>query len=181
VRGHRECEPNVHPARVTLHGRVDELLDAGELDDVGELALDLPAFHAEDRAVQEDVLAAGQLGVEARTDLEQAADAAADDGAAARRRRDPRQHLEQRRLPGAVAPDHAEDFALAHAEAHVAERPDLLSLLRLHAAGEPAGGARHRVPERSVGRLHLPDAVALRQFVGFDRDGHQIVSAKRGS
>ena len=39
VRGDREREPHVHPARVALHGRVDELLDLGELDDLVELAL----------------------------------------------------------------------------------------------------------------------------------------------
>ena len=36
VRGDREREPHVHAARVALHGRVDELLDAGELDDLVE-------------------------------------------------------------------------------------------------------------------------------------------------
>ena len=41
VRRDREREPHVHPARVALDGRVDELLDAGELDDVVEALLDL--------------------------------------------------------------------------------------------------------------------------------------------
>ena len=39
-------------------------------------AVDLRASHAEDRAVEEDVLAAGQLRVKAGADLEQRADAA---------------------------------------------------------------------------------------------------------
>ena len=38
--------------------------------------LDLAALHVEDRAVQEDVLAAGELGMEAGADLEQRADPA---------------------------------------------------------------------------------------------------------
>ena len=84
VRRDREREADVHAARVALHGRVDELLDAGELDDLVEALLDLAALHAEDRAVQVDVLAAGELLVEARPDLEQAADAAADLGPARR-------------------------------------------------------------------------------------------------
>src|SRR5581483_1229405 len=46
VRSDGEGEPYVHAARVALHGRVDELLDPGELDDVRELAVDLPAGHA---------------------------------------------------------------------------------------------------------------------------------------
>ena len=76
VRGDGEREAQLHAARVALDGRVDEPLDLGELDDLVELALDLPPLHAEDRAVEEDVLAARQLGMEARADLEQRADAA---------------------------------------------------------------------------------------------------------
>ena len=42
-----------------------------------ELARNLGALHAHDRALQEDVLASGQVGVEAGGDLDQRADAAA--------------------------------------------------------------------------------------------------------
>ena len=80
VRGDGEREADVHPARVPLDRRVDEPLDLGELDDLVELRVDLAPPHAEDRAVQVDVLAAGQLGVEAGADLEQRADAAAHHG-----------------------------------------------------------------------------------------------------
>ncbi len=69
------------PLRVALHRRVDELLDLRERDDLVELARDLARAHAQDRAVQEDVLAPGQLGMEAGADLQQAADPAADLGA----------------------------------------------------------------------------------------------------
>ena len=48
-------------------------LDLGEGDDLVEAAADLRPAHAEDRAVEEDVLAPGQLGVEAGPDLEQRA------------------------------------------------------------------------------------------------------------
>ena len=78
VRGDREREAHVHAARVALDRRVEELLDTRELGDLGELRLNLAALHAEDRAVQEHVLAPGELGMEARSDLEQAPDAAAD-------------------------------------------------------------------------------------------------------
>ena len=82
-----EREPDVHAARVALDRCVDEPLDAGELDDVVEAPLDLPALHPEDRTVEVDVLAAGQLLVEARPDLEQAADATTDLGPSLGRRR----------------------------------------------------------------------------------------------
>ncbi len=38
VRRDREAEPRVHPRRVALDRRVDELADAGEVDDLVELA-----------------------------------------------------------------------------------------------------------------------------------------------
>ena len=119
----RERKAHVHAARVALHGRVDEPLDAGELDDVVEALLDLPALHAEDRPVQVDVLAPGQLLVEARPDLEQAADPTADLGSPGRRRGDPRENLQERRLPRAVPTDDAQHLPLRNLERDVAGAP----------------------------------------------------------
>src|SRR5581483_4092264 len=75
----RDCEreTDLHAARVALHGRVEEAGDARELDDLVKAAHDLGAAHAEDGPVQENVLAAGQLRVEAGPDLEQRADSSA--------------------------------------------------------------------------------------------------------
>ena len=84
VGGDGEGEPHRHPARVALHRRVEEALDLGELDDLVEAGADLGPAHAEDRAVEEDVLAPGQLRVEAGADLEQRADPAGDVGLARR-------------------------------------------------------------------------------------------------
>src|SRR5438067_1399663 len=56
VRGDGEREPHVHPARVPLDRRADVVLDPRELDDLVEPARDLGAPHAQDRAVQEDVV-----------------------------------------------------------------------------------------------------------------------------
>ena len=71
MRGDGEGEPHVHPAGVALDRRVEEPLDLGEGDDLVELAADLAPAHAEDGAVEEDVLPAGELRVEAGADLEQ--------------------------------------------------------------------------------------------------------------
>jgi hypothetical protein len=188
VRRDRESEPDLHPARVALDRRVEELLDAGELDDRVELALDLGAAHAQDRAVQVDVLAAGQLRVEAGADLEQRADPPAQLGAALRRLGDPREQLQERALAGAVRADQAEHLALLHLERDVAERPDVAVLGLLLAGGaadgrprEPERGVhrvRDHVPERAV-RLELADLVALAEAVRVDDDvPHQITSAK---
>ena len=72
MRGHGEGEAHVHAARVALHRRVQKAADLAELDDLVELALDLGPRHAEDGAVELDVLAAGELGMEAGAHLEQA-------------------------------------------------------------------------------------------------------------
>ena len=110
--GDGEGEPHRHAARVALDRRVEEALDVGEGDDLVEAAADLGAAHAEDRAVEEDVLAAGQLGVEAGPDLEQRADAAGHVGPARGRLGDPREDFQQRALAGAVVADQADDFAV---------------------------------------------------------------------
>ena len=117
VGGDREGQPHVHPAGVALHRRVEELLDLGEGDDLVELAVDLTAGHPQDGAVEVDVLAARQFGVEARADLQQAADPSAQLHPAGRRLGDPREDLQQRRLPGAVAADDADDLARPNVEA----------------------------------------------------------------
>ena len=53
-------------------------LELGERDDLVEAPSDVAAGQAEQRAVQEDVLAAGQLGVDPGADLDQRADPAGD-------------------------------------------------------------------------------------------------------
>ena len=62
----RESEPHVHAGRVGLDRRVDELRELGELDDLVEALLDLALRQAEHDAVDEDVLAAGDLRMKAR-------------------------------------------------------------------------------------------------------------------
>ena len=59
-------------------GPVDRVLELGEGDDLVEALADLRALEAVDRAVQEDVLAPAEVGVEAGAELEQRADPAAD-------------------------------------------------------------------------------------------------------
>ena len=50
---------------------VDEPLELGELDDVVEALLDVVALEPEHRGVHVDVLATGELGMEAGAELEQ--------------------------------------------------------------------------------------------------------------
>jgi hypothetical protein len=95
VRGDREREAEAHSAGVPLHRRLDELFELRECDDLVELPRDLAPPHPEDGAVEVDVLAARELGVEAGADLEQRAHLAADHCAPGRRWRDAREDLQQ--------------------------------------------------------------------------------------
>src|SRR5438132_1521671 len=119
VRRDGEGQAGVHAARVMLDRRLQEFFDLGEGDDLIEPAIDLTPLHAEDRAIEIDVLPAGQLGVEAGADFQQAADAAGDLDFPLGRLGDAREDLEQRALAGAVAADDADHFATVHLEAHV--------------------------------------------------------------
>ena len=92
--GDGERQADVHAAAVALHRRVEEVLHFGEGDDLIELLPDLRAAHPEDRAVQKDVLAAGQFGVKAGADFEEAAEAAVELGPACGRPDHPRQQFQ---------------------------------------------------------------------------------------
>ena len=76
--GDGEAQAHVHARAVGLDRALDELAELGEVDDRREALLDLRLAHAQDRAVQADVLAPGELGVEARAELEQRSDPALD-------------------------------------------------------------------------------------------------------
>ena len=89
------------------------------------LASDLRALHAQDRAVQEDVLAPGQLRVEPGSDLEQRPDAAAQlhlarsVGSVTRD-----EDLQQGALAGTVRADEPQRGPARHLERHVPQRPE---------------------------------------------------------
>ena len=66
-----EGQTHVHARGVRLDRRVDEALEAGELDNLLEPLRDLAPCHSENRRVQKDVLATGELGMKAGTEFEQ--------------------------------------------------------------------------------------------------------------
>src|SRR5690606_18389206 len=107
------------------------------------LQRDLLARHPEDGPVEEDVLAARQLRVEAGPHFQQAPHAAVDLGTALRRCGDAGEDLEQRALPRSVPADDPDDLAFGDLERDVAERPERLKGYALTQAtnrrGERAG------------------------------------------
>jgi hypothetical protein len=172
VRRDREGEAQILAGRVALDGRLEHVLDAGEFDDVVEAPADLGALQSQDSPVQEYVLAPVQLRMEPRSDLEQRTDAAAHPRHAAGRDGDPREHLQQRRLPGAVASDQPDHLALVDGEAHVAKRPEVA--LGPDAVSPERG---ERLAERHV--VVGTEPVSLAHLVNLDRAHGQMRSANR--
>jgi hypothetical protein len=99
------------PVEYVRSGASMKSFQAGEGDDLVEVRLHLRVRAAEERAVEEDVLAAGELGFEAGAELEERRHRAAADRDAAARRDDARRDAQQRRLAGAVAADDAHRLA----------------------------------------------------------------------
>ena len=114
-------------------------------------------------ALRIDVLATGELRMEARPDLEQRSHPPPRPRDAGGRERDPRENLEERRLARAVQPDDADHLALGHLEAHVAQSPELLGRLP---QGPWPRERRQRLPERPIATL--ADDVALAQTLCLD-------------
>src|SRR4051794_36356056 len=71
MRGHRKGEAHEHSTRVALDRRIEKRADLGEINDLVELPENLVAPHAEDRPIEEDILAPGELGMKAGADLEE--------------------------------------------------------------------------------------------------------------
>ena len=124
--GDREAEPGEHARGVVADRRADEVAEAAEVDDLGHLLLDLAARAAEQQGVQVDVLEAGQLVVEAGAELQDRRQVPAHRRNAGGGLQDPRDHLEQRALAGAVAAHDPQRLAAVDAEIDVAQRPELL-------------------------------------------------------
>ena len=74
VRSNRKAKLDVHSARITLDRRVYELPYLGELNDLIKLLCNLFLRHAEDRAVEINVLLAGKLAMKSRSDFEHGSD-----------------------------------------------------------------------------------------------------------
>ncbi len=157
----RKRETGRHPGRVGAHRRIDELFDLRPLDDPPHAPLHLAAGEAQQRPLQHDVLAPGQLTVEAEAELEQRRDPADDEDPPCARRHHSGDQLQERALARAVPPDHPDGLAGLHLEGEVAQRlefveeepplesPDRVLLERADAFSGDAVSHRHLLePDR---------------------------------
>ena len=167
----REAQPREHPRRVPLAPGVDELGQPAELDDRVELAArSHRGVIPEDRAVEVDVLAAGEVGMKAGADLDQGrADGRPTTRVPGVGTQDATQLLEQRALAGAVVADDPERFAALRPGSRRRAAPRTRAF---RARPGPLGGRepatnqrRHQIPQR-VEDLALLEL--LPQAVGFE-------------
>src|SRR5262249_1461415 len=100
-----------HAGGIRLHWLIDELFELGEVENLFEAARRLGADDTHVRQTRKDVLAAREVRMEPGADLQERTDAAAELQRTARRARCPGDQLEERTLPGSVAPDDRDLFA----------------------------------------------------------------------
>src|SRR5262249_34739265 len=156
-----------------------ERTDVGELDDLIEAPLDFRSLHVQDRAVEEDVLAAGELRVEAGADLEQRAHPAAESCMPGGGRRDPGEDLQQRALTGAIVADHAERLALRNLEVDLTQCPEIACLGAPTPSAESFGDL---LGEQHVAASGGADLEPLAEIPDLDGDvGAHMTSAKKSS
>ena len=173
--GDREGEPQIHARRVALERSVEELRNPGELHDVIKATPYVAAAHAQDRPVQVNVLAAGQLGMKPRAHLEQRADASARPRDAGRRLGNPRENPEEGALARSVRPDDAHDLTFLDCQRNVLQGPEFMGPGAPRALAAERRGKR--LPQGHVARS-LAEAVSLPDVSHLDRRlTHQITSA----
>src|SRR2546422_5595490 len=114
MRSDGKCQAHVHTAGVMFDRGVDKLLNFGKGHYLIKLLPDLGVLHAEDRTVQKDILAPGQLRLKACAHFEQRSNPAVNVGIAFRGFSNSREDFEQSALPRSVAADDADDFAVLY-------------------------------------------------------------------
>ena len=78
IDGDGEGQADYHAARISFDRLIDEVADFGEVFDVFVALVDLAGAEAEDGAVQVDVVAAAEFGIESGAEFEQRCDAPVD-------------------------------------------------------------------------------------------------------
>ena len=126
VDGDGEAQAHVHARRIMLDRHIDVIAQFGEVQDVVKKALGLLAAEAQHRGIEIDILAPGEVGVEARAQFQQGADAAMHPDFARGGLDNAGDQLEKGALAAAVAADDAHAAPRQHVEGDVAHSPQIV-------------------------------------------------------
>ncbi len=166
--GDGKPEPHVHPGRVRLHRRVDEVLQFRELDNLVKPPADVALAEAEHDAVDEDVLAAGNLGVKSGPQLDEGRDSSLHLHGSGRGFRNAGDKLERGALPRSVPADDGVGPARGYAERHALERRKRFFGLQIlnEAALQQGALQRRELLPSGVPAVHLRDVGQLDRVHG---------------
>ena len=103
---------------------VKKLFDFSEINDLIEVPAYFHLAHAQDGAVQENILPSCEFWMKAGAYFKQTGKPATNDHLTARRTGNPRQNFEQGAFACAVAPDYADHVALIDVETNVLQGPE---------------------------------------------------------
>ena len=122
--GHGEGKAHRHAGGISAQGLIDEILQFGELDDLGSFGGELSLAEPRESAIEKNVLPAGELLVKSHTQLQQRRYAPLDGETA--RGRDGRagQEFEQGRLTSAVDTHDSQGRSGLNFEVDIAQRPE---------------------------------------------------------
>ena len=118
---HRKCQPHRHARAVGLDRLIDVIADVGKRDDVGQQGVDARAAQAQNRTIDVDVFTPGQVGVEARTQLQQRRHAAVGEHRTRAGRQYAGNDLQQGAFAAAIQADDAQRLPTVQAEADVVQ------------------------------------------------------------
>src|ERR1700754_1736340 len=124
--GDRKGKAHVHSAAVMLNWRVQEPFDLSKRDDLVTFSADFHSLHAEDRAVEEDVFAAGEFGMKSGPHLQQASDPSTQSHSTPRRVGYAAQNFEQGAFASPILADDTKDLPTLHLEINVLQSPKFL-------------------------------------------------------
>jgi len=122
--GHGEAEAGDHARGVVLEGAGGDVGEFGEVEDGVGAATGLGGGNADEDGGEDDVLAAGEFGIEAGAEFEKGRDAAADQELALGGREDACDELEEGALAGAVSAEDGDGLPSMDIEGDAAEGPE---------------------------------------------------------
>ncbi len=161
LRLHRERQAHHHAAGIAADRLVDERTDVGEGENAIEAGIHLVLAQAQDRGIQIDVLAPGEFGIEAASQLQQCRHTPLHLDAALGRGQRAGDHLQERRFSRTVATDEADRLAAAHLQIGAAQGPEFAIV---------AARTAHQALQQTM-RRPVVDVVALADATRID---HQI-------